>query len=124
MNDNTRKLGEIYDKYKNGPKPPTRIEKLGELYDKACENAMFRLNHTTDDVARDNAIDMLTADQMAHDMDMQVIQTYLEQTKRPERASGPTGKGVTLWLDENLLTNPKQLQIAVHSEPTSITTFT
>ena len=101
------------------PKPPTRIEKLGELYDEAVERvaARQRIAHIEDQV-------VLNSEDRAHSWDMQVIQTYLEQTKRPERASGPTGKGVTLWLDENLLTNPKQLQIAVHSEPTSITTFT
>ena len=61
------------------PKPPTRIEKLGELYDLAIENVKKRLNHDQYEVI--NAPEADTA----HQWDMQVIQTYLQETKRPER---------------------------------------
>ena len=62
------------------PKPPTRIEKLGELYDEAVERvaARQRIAHIEDQV-------VLNSEDRAHSWDMQVIQTYLEQTKRPER---------------------------------------
>ena len=55
---------------------PTRIEKLGELYDIAIARVGLRQKEPspwTEGRAR------------AHNADMQVIQTYLEQTKRPER---------------------------------------
>ena len=57
---------------------PTRIEKLGELYDKAIERITRRTNGKYDYTD-------LPVIKLEHDMDMQVIQTYLQETKRPER---------------------------------------
>jgi len=61
---------------------PTRIEKLGELYDMAIENVKTRLDLPEVAVDRPRISDF---DDVRHNWDMQVIQTYLEQTKRPER---------------------------------------
>jgi len=63
-------------------KPKTRIEKLGELYDAAVKNVEKRLTNT--DVPADPNLEV-----SRQDWDMQVITTYLDQTKRPEQQFDP-----------------------------------
>lgn len=79
-------------------KPPTRIEKLGELYDAAIEriaertadvnNDLKQLEQKEHDFGSNNEAEFwLRRIESAHQIDMQVIQTYLQETKRPERES-------------------------------------
>ena len=61
--------------------PKTRIEKLGELYDKAIENVSARLGQP---VPHDQtkAVEVVSVRQMTHSIDMQVIETYLHETRQ------------------------------------------
>ena len=76
-------------------KPPTRIEKLGTLYDAAIERIRDRdaMGYSKNDVKT------ATANQRRHECDMQVIQTYLEQTARPKEAAMDV-QGMIEALDE------------------------
>ena len=65
-------------------KPPTRIEKLGELYDAAIENVKKRLAPPDAPIIVPEELQLIQAE---HAMDMQVISTYLQETKRPERTT-------------------------------------
>jgi hypothetical protein len=56
---------------------PTRIENLGELYDKAVAEIGELLGQPTNEATAH-------IDDYRHGWCMQVIQTYLDQTKRPE----------------------------------------
>tara|TARA_R110000744_G_C19095895_1_gene533010 strand:+ start:119 stop:457 length:339 start_codon:yes stop_codon:yes gene_type:complete len=84
--------------YINTAKPKTRIEKLGELYDAACERIALRqsgLNNRQFDL-----------EDHEHSWDMQVITTYLDQTKRPEREQ-PMSRSAILTAKIDQLTDEK-----------------
>lgn len=64
-------------------KPPTRIEKLGELYDTAIENVKKRIAPPLGPILVPEELQLIEAQ---HAIDIQVIQTYLQETNPNKNA--------------------------------------